>query len=69
MKKRIIKKQNKRKINNILKYLKPFHITKKVFGNGYFIFTFQEASVCWFYLKEFPDISFNSVHFRNKGGK
>lgn len=61
MKKRIrIKKErksNKLKINNILKDLK-FNVTKKVFGNGYFIFSFKENSVCWFWLKEFPGWKF-----------
>lgn len=61
MNKRIrIKKEkliNRTKINNILKELK-FKITKQVFGNGYFVFTFKESSICWFWLKEFPGWKF-----------
>ena len=61
MNKRIkIKKEkliNRTKINNILKELK-FKITKQVFGNGYFVFTFKESSVCWFWLIELPGCKF-----------
>ncbi len=61
MKKRIRIKREKYKntkiINNILSNLK-FNITKKVFGNGYFMFSFEENSVCWFWLKEFPGWKF-----------
>ena len=54
MKKRLIKKVNKRRIENILNKITSnnFNITSKVFGNGYFIFSFGENTVCHFNLKE-----------------
>jgi len=56
MKKRLIKKVNKRRIENILNKITSnnFNITNKVFGNGYFIFSFGENTVCHFTLKETP---------------
>lgn len=51
------KKINTTLINNILKKLK-LTITKKVFGSGYFVFSFEKNSVCWFWLKELPEWKF-----------
>lgn len=50
---RTLKKHNKKTINNILNKI-PFTITRKSFGSAYFIFKFEENSICWFWLKEFP---------------
>jgi len=59
MKKRIIKRRNQQKINSILaKVSYSYTIEKKVFGNGYFLYTFPESSIAWFWLKEFPDWKF-----------
>lgn len=55
--KRQMKKNNKKEINTILEEI-PFTITKKTFGNGYFMFTFEGNTVCWFGLKEFPNWKF-----------
>lgn len=61
MNKRIrIKKEkynNKNKINKILENLN-YTIEKKVFGSGYFVFSFELNSVCWFWLKEFKGWKF-----------
>ena len=55
MKKRLIKKINKTKIDNILNQISTnFTITEKIYGNGYFIFTFGQNTVCHFVLKETP---------------
>jgi len=56
MKKRLIKKVNKKRIENILNKITSnnFNITSKIFGDGYFIFTFEYNTVCHFYLKETP---------------
>ena len=55
MKKRLLKKHNKSKLENILtKVSEKFTITKKTFGNGYFIFSFGQNTVCHFTLKETP---------------
>jgi len=57
--KRRLKIKNKKEINNILKQLSSkFTITEKKFGDGYFILTFEPNSICWFYLKEFPEWKF-----------
>ena len=55
MKKRLMKKHNKSKLENILtQVLEKFTITKKTFGDGYFIFSFGQNTVCHFTLKETP---------------
>jgi len=55
MKKRLRKKHNKSRLENILiKVSEKFTITKKTFGNGYFIFSFGQNTVCHFTLKETP---------------
>jgi len=56
MKKRFIKKKNKQRLEHILNQIKNnnFTITNKIFGNGYFIFTFGQNTVCHFDLKETP---------------
>ena len=55
MKKRLLKKHNKSKLENILtKVSEKFTITKKTFGSGYFIFSFGQNTVCHFTLKETP---------------
>jgi len=56
MRKRLIKKANKQRIENILNKITSnnFNITSKIFGNGYFIFTFGKNTVCHFTLKETP---------------
>lgn len=51
------KKNNTNKINSILKEIN-YTIEKKVFGNGYFVFTFEKNSICWFWLKEFKGWKF-----------
>lgn len=57
--KRKLKKFNKKRHENILSQLSVFFtIEKKVFGNGYFVFTFEDNSICWFWLKELPDWKF-----------
>jgi len=61
MNKRIRKKlekiNNTNRINEILKSLN-YTIQKKIFGSGYFLFDFEKNSICWFWLKEFPDWKF-----------
>ena len=37
---------------------KKYSISKKVFGNGYFLFSFDENTISWFWLEEFPDWKF-----------
>ncbi|MFA7127800.1 MAG: hypothetical protein WC136_01370 [Sphaerochaeta sp.] len=54
---RQLKKHNKKMINQQLNYL-PYTIESKNFGGGYFIFSFEPASICHFTLKEFPDWKF-----------
>jgi len=56
MKKRLIKKVNKKRIENILNKITSnnFNITSKIFGDGYFIFTFGYNTVCHFTLKQTP---------------
>ena len=56
MKKRLLKKLNKQRIENILNKITSnnFNITSKIFGNGYFIFSFGYNTVCHFYLKQTP---------------
>ena len=55
MKKRLIKKYNKSRLENILTQVSDkFTITKKTFGDGYFIFSFGQNTVCHFTLKETP---------------
>jgi len=56
MKKRLIKKINKQRIENILNKItnNNLNITNKIFGDGYFIFTFGYNTVCHFYLKQTP---------------
>jgi len=56
MKKRLIKKRNKQRLENILNQIvnNNFIIVNKIFGNGYFIFTFGQNTVCHFHLKETP---------------
>lgn len=51
------KKRNRKKHLNIVSKL-PFTLEKIVYGSGYFIFTFGESVVSWFWLKEFPDWKF-----------
>ena len=59
MKKRILKKRNKKTINSILEKVSyGYSINKRRFGNGYFMFTFPDNSICWFWLDEFPDWKF-----------
>ena len=65
MNKRQLKKRNKKIHNNILSFI-PYEIESKVFGSGYFIFEFEEAGVCWFYLKEFPKWKFG-IWLNDKG--
>lgn len=69
MKKRIRlkkeKKRNLKRMNPILESI-VFTITKKVFGNGYFVFSFEENSICWFWLKEFPEWKFGIWLYKNK---
>ena len=56
MKKRFIKKLNKQRLEKIFNKIKNSNltITNKIFGNGYFIFTFGVNTVCHFNLKETP---------------
>ena len=54
IKNKIIKNYNTNAINSILEKLN-YKVVRKVFGDGYFIFTFQKNSICWFWLKEFPN--------------
>ena len=55
MKKRLLKKNNKAKIDNILNQISiNFTITDKIYDNGYFVFTFGQNTVCHFTLKETP---------------
>ena len=53
MNKRLKKKQNKSRINTILDDI-PFKVKNVSFGSGYFIFSFSESSMCWFWLEQFP---------------
>lgn len=53
MKLRLTKKKNKKRVYKILEQL-PYTVTETRFGNGYFMYTFGEAAVCWFWLKELP---------------
>ncbi len=66
MNKRIKKKKNKNRIKAILKQL-PFRTKRVAFGSGYFIFSFDESSMCWFWLKEFPLWKFG-IWLDEKGG-
>jgi len=66
MNKRQLKKRNKKIHNNILSFI-PYEIESKVFGSGYFIFEFEEAGVCWFYLKNFPKWKFG-IWLNNEEG-
>ena len=55
MKKRLLKKHNKTKLENVLVQVSnKFTITKKTFGDGYFIFSFGQNTVCHFTLKQTP---------------
>lgn len=76
MKKRQLKKWNKKKIEKILVDIKHsgYTITRIIFGSGYFVFNFEANSVCWFQLKEFPDWKFGiwitpSEYIRNNKKK
>jgi len=57
MKKRKLKKRNRKHIDKVLSFI-PYTLKRRVFGSGYFIFSFEESSVAWFWLKEFPDWRF-----------
>ncbi len=57
IKNKTIKNNNTNAINSILEKLN-YKVVRKVFGDGYFIFTFQKNSICWFWLKEFPNWRF-----------
>ncbi len=57
MKKRKLKKRNRLYIDSLIKQL-PYTLKKRVYGSGYFIFSFSESSVSWFWLKDFPDWKF-----------
>lgn len=56
---------NTNRINDILKQLN-YIVEKKVFGSGYFIFSFALNSVCWFWLKEFKGWKFG-IWLNEKG--
>ncbi len=57
--KKILKIQNRKRHNNLLSIIeKKYNVDKKTFGNGYFIFSFEVNSICWFWLKELPDWKF-----------
>ena len=60
MKKRLLKKDNKKRIQKILDQLSNFGytVTKTRFGSGYFVFSFDANSIAWFWLKEFPEWKF-----------
>lgn len=57
MNRRQTKKRNKKIHKNILSFI-PFTVIGEVYGNGYFIFEYEDAGICWFYLKEFPKWKF-----------
>ena len=76
MKKRQLKKWNKKKIEKILDVIKHsgYTIIRPRFGSGYFVFSFEANSVCWFQLKEIPDWKFGiwitaSKYIRNNQEK
>lgn len=57
MKKRLLKKINKRKLNAIMDNIElqcNCNIEKRYFGNGYFIFEFGNNIVAHFHIKELP---------------
>ena len=63
MKKKISKRRlkiiNIKKHEEILKQLSTeYSVKDKCYGDGYFVFTFDANSICWFYLNEFPDWKF-----------
>ena len=52
-------KINKNRILNILNNVSHTVDFNDIrFGNGYFIFTFAENSIAWFFMKEFPEWKF-----------
>ncbi len=57
MNKRQTKKRNKKVHQNLLSMI-PFTVKNDVYGDGYFIFEFGPAEICWFYLKEFSNWKF-----------
>ena len=58
MKKRIVKKQNKKQILALLAQLVPLRACNIKLGSGYFIFKIGENAVCHFGLKELPHWKF-----------
>ena len=59
MSKRRLKVINKNKHNEIMKsILEKYTLTRQVFGDGYFIFSFDVNTISWFFLKEFPEWRF-----------
>ena len=63
MKKKISKRRlkviNKNKHNEVMKsILEKYTLTRQVFGDGYFIFSFDVNTISWFFLKEFPEWKF-----------
>jgi len=59
MKRKVIKKQNKRKINNILsKCWYRHYISNKKFMSGYFIFAHEPNSICHFKIDCLPEWKF-----------
>ena len=67
MNKRQLKKRNRKFIDLIIRYI-PYTLKKRCFGSGYFIFSFDESSVSWFYLKEFPEWKF-AIWLNEEHGK
>jgi len=57
--KRRLKIKNRKRHEDILSVVSnKYTIDNKTFGSGYFIFSFEVNSVCWFWLKEMPDWKF-----------
>ena len=67
MKKRLLKKKNKKQLSSILNSINKFYKVQDIkYGDGYFMFSFGANSVCHFSLEEFPDWRFGIWLNRNE---